>query len=313
MLVLATGLLALATTLGWFGGLHPWLEMLTNAPTQMMVTGLLLLIAATVSRRWFVACLSLFVVVWFGAQLWPYWRAAPDPLPADAASVLIAQQYNVYFGNSDLDRIAAEVRASNADVVALHEITSEQWRGLRDRLTEYPHAIAEPWDGGELQLGGGMALISRTPLTSIAVDGEASVTGRPILAASTDLGGHEIVVVGLHPHASRFEKHKVDLREAQLGAVVGLLADEARPAIVLTDLNMTPTSSDYRAFLDDLDWRDPHKLTGWDASWPARGGAFGLPIDHIFVSDAVALHDIKSTGGGGSDHRALTAQFSVSG
>lgn len=305
--------LALTVVLGWFGSMHALFELLTNAPTQLLAIGVVLLLVAALRRQWLAAAVATAAVAWFAWLLLPYWTASPDPRPETGATTHTVQQYNVYFGNDDIDRIAAEIRSSDAGVVALHEITTAQWLRIQDRLPEYPHSIAEPWDGGELQLGGGMALISRAPLDAIAVDPAANVPGRPILAASTEIGGDEVVVVGLHPHASRFESHKVDLRDAQLQAVVDLLSAEDRPAIILTDLNMTPTSSDYRSFLAQLDWRDPHRVTGWDSSWPNWGGAFGLPIDHVFVSNHVSLHDITTDGGGGSDHRSVTAELSIAG
>lgn len=299
------------TLLGWLGRFHPWFEMLTNIAPQMLVLSLVAAAWAAIARRRWHLAVGGVCALWFLFLLVPYWLASPEPRPADPDDVHIALQYNVYFGNDDIDRIVAEIEAADADVIALHEITTEQWLLIGERVPSYA-AIALPWDGDDPQLGGGMALLSRTPLTALPVDPSASIVGRPILAASTTVGGVETIVVGLHPHASRFVSAKVDLRDAQLDAVAALLDGEQRPALILTDLNMTPTSSDYRGFLDDLGWRDPHRDTGWDASWPTWGSSFGLPIDHILVSNDVALHDISSGGGGGSDHRSVVAEFSFS-
>lgn len=285
--------------------------MLTNVAPLMLLLAVIVAGLALWQREKVPAAIAAAAGLWFAFLLVPYVFASADARPDDADEVHRALQYNVYFGNDDLDRIAGLVEGSGADVVALHEITTEQWIGLQPLLPSYPYALAEPWDGDGLQLGGGMALLSRAPLTAIEVDPEASVLGRPILAASTEVGGADIVIVGLHPHASRFEGAKVDLRNRQLDAVGELLRDESRPALILTDLNMAPTSSDYRSLLDDLGWRDPHRVTGWDASWPTWGGFFGLPIDHILVSNDVALHSLESGDGGGSDHRSLVAEFSL--
>jgi len=89
------------------------------------------------------------------------------------------------------------------------------------------------------------------------------------------------------------------------------LRDDPRPAVLLTDMNVTPTSSAYGDLLDDLGWRDTHRITGWDASWPSVGGWLGLPIDHVLVSDNVAVHTIDAIGAGGSDHRAMLAELSI--
>jgi len=302
--------LAVATVLGWLGRFHAWFEMLTNIAPHMLLLAVVATTWSALARRRKHATASGICLLWFLFLLVPYWVASADALPADPAAVHTALQYNVYFGNDDIDRIVSEIEAADADVIALHEITTDQWLKIGERLPDYA-AISLPWDGSDPQLGGGLALLSRTPLTALPVDPAASIVGRPVLAATTMIGDREVVLVGLHPHASRFESHKVELRTDQLDAVADLLRDETRPALILADLNMTPTSSDYRGFLNDLDWRDPHRSTGWDASWPTWGGPFGLPIDHVLVSDNIALHDISAQGGGGSDHKAVVASFSL--
>ena len=80
---------------------------------------------------------------------------------------------------------------------------------------------------------------------------------------------------------------------------------------MMTDMNVTPFSPDYKAFLSGLGWRDPHKLAGWHATWPDFAGPIGTPIDHIFVSDGVLLHSYETGHGAGSDHATLTATVSV--
>lgn len=302
--------LVVVTVLGWFGSLHPLLESLTNVPVGLLLLAVVGFVATALARlRWHAMALAL-VVAWFVWLLAPYVLASPDQRVADATDVT-ALQYNVYFENDDFDSMVALIETADADVVALHEVTTDQLAELEEQLDGYGHLIGEPWDGPEPQLGGGLAIFSRTPLERIEIGDAASPLGRPILAASTEVNGAEIVVVGLHPHASRFEGDKIDLRERQFDAVADLLRNEPRPAVLLTDMNVTPTSPAYRGLLDDLGWRDIHRSAGWDASWPSFGGWLGLPIDHVLVSDNVAVHAIDSVGTGGSDHRALRAELSI--
>lgn len=303
--------LGLLTFLGWFGRFNSVLEAPRNAAPHFLVAGIVLTLWGGLARRFVHAGVGMVVVVWFAFLLAPYLITSSDPLPPDEDGVHSALQYNVFFDNENFDETAALIIEADADVVALHEITNLQWDELSARLPDYPFFIAEPFDGGTLSIGGGMALLSRTPLEPIEVDPEANVFGRPILAASTFVEGNEMVFVGLHPHASRHESDKIELRGLQLEAVADLLRDEPRPAVVLTDMNITPTSPDYSRFLSDIEWRDPHRITGWDASFPAGLGPFGIPIDHVFVSDSVALHDVSTGESAGSDHRSLVARFSV--
>ena len=101
------------------------------------------------------------------------------------------------------------------------------------------------------------------------------------------------------------------LRDTQIEGVVALLAETSGPALIMTDLNITPTSPAYRSFIDELGWRDPHRLVGWQSSWPSWGGGLGLPIDHVFVSDHFALHGYDVGSGAGSDHKSVVATLSL--
>ena len=308
-LTVLSAIAILVTLIGRAGRFHPLFELFTNTPRVIFVVALLGLVVAGLARLPVQAGAFAVVAVVFGVQLVPL--VFPGDARTEGEGSFRALQYNIYFGNEDIAAMTELIQSSDADVIALHEITTEQWADLEPRLSDWPHAISEPWDGPEPQLGGGMVLLSRTPIEQIDVDPEASILGRPVLAGTTELAGRETVVVGLHPHASRHEAWKAETRERQLDAVVELLDAQDGPAIILTDLNMTPTSSSYKRFIDELEWEDPHRSVGWVGSWPNWAGSYGLPIDHVLASPEIAIHDIASIDGAGSDHRALLADLSL--
>lgn len=309
VLTVSAVLAVLVLLISWAGRLHPLFELFTNAPRIIFVVALTGLIVAGVARLAVQAGAFAVVALVFAAQFIPL--VFPVEARAEGESTFRALQYNIFFGNEDITAMTELIQTSDADVIALHEITTEQWAALQPGLGDWPHTIAEPWDGPEPQLGGGMVLLSRTPIEPMDVDSEANLLGRPILAGTTELAGQQTVVVGLHPHASRHDAWKAETREAQLDAVVELLDEQVGPAIILTDLNMTPTSSSYRRFIDELEWEDPHRTVGWVGSWPNWAGPYGLPIDHVLTSPEVVIHDIASIDGAGSDHRALVADLSL--
>lgn len=83
----------------------------------------------------------------------------------------------------------------------------------------------------------------------------------------------------MHPHASRTDSTKIDLRQAQLDVVAALASEQGVLSVVAGDLNLAPTSTQYRSFLDDLDWHDPRKAAGWNAMWNFHGLPLGLPVE----------------------------------
>ena len=304
------GGLAGATVLAWMGRLHPVLELFPNARP-------VLLLVAVGGLGWFVirdargpAAIAGAVAIVNAAYLAPFALATPDPRPeGDSTSRVL--QYNIFYNNDDLEAVLDEITTANADVVAIHELLPETWSTLEPELAEqYPHRYAVPFDEFEGQPSGGMALLSRAPLDPIEVDAQYSPPDRVLLAASTQLNGQQVRLIGLHPHASRFESRKIELREAQIEGVVELASTATTPVIVLADMNVTPTSHVYTDLLSDLGWRDPHKVAGWDATWPTWGGPLGFPIDHVLVSNDFAIHGVTTSNGGGSDHRSVVAEVS---
>ncbi len=156
-----------------------------------------------------------------------------------------------------------------------------------------------------------MAILSKIELEEVVLPAEVSPPHRPVLAATVVVAGNQVLVVGMHPHASRTDSAKVDLREAQLDAVAALVSERGGTSIVAGDLNLAPTSTQYRGFLDDLGWRDPHRSVGWNETWDFRRLPIGLPVDHVLVSDDIALLGYDIGEGAGSDHRTVTARLSL--
>lgn len=309
--IVSTSLLTFLTLIAWLAPLHPWFELVSNFRMQLLLFGLIALATAALVRSTRLAGAAALVVAVQGFFLFGYWTPNADPVASAPTGQVL--QYNIYFGNTNYDEIAATINESGADVVAIQELTDTQWSELETRLVAHPHQVVVPVSDEIGELGGGMALLSRTPLTEIAVDSPVNTRERPILAIETTVAERPVTVIGLHPHASRFSSTKVDTRDAQLDAVVATARDAAGPVIVMTDMNITPFSSDYKRFLSDTGWRDPHRVAGWNATWPAFAGPLGTPIDHVFVSNDVALHDYATGDGRGSDHRTLTATVSIPG
>ena len=304
-----SGILVLLTLMSWLGRLHPYFELVTNLRYQLLLVATVVMIAGAVLRRSKIAATAAAIAVIHMISMVPYWTATADPVASGAETAQVLQ-YNVFFDNHDYAAIADLINSSPAAVVGLHEISDEQWVELEPLLTTHPHNVAVPVSADVGQLGGGMALLSRNPIREIEVDSLADRRERPILAIETEVLGEAITVIGLHPHASRFESAKFTLRDDQLQAVIDTAMQAQGPVVVVTDMNITPHSPDYKDFVDELGWRDPHRIVGWKASWPTFASSLGTPIDHIFISNELLLHDYEIGPAAGSDHLSLVATIS---
>lgn len=307
------GTLLVATFVAWLGPVGPLFEMVANARSQILIIAMVAFVAFAVLRAPQAAGLVLVVVLINGYYLAPFLSAsfpnstdASQPTTVDTAVTVL--QYNIFYNNENTDAIVDHILAYDADIAVIHELLPSQWDALAPALTkQYPYFIAEPFRAETGQLSGGMAILAKAPLDRLPVDAEASPQDRVLLVAESELHGHPITVVGLHPHASRFESRKIALRNTQIDAVVDIVDDTEGPIIVASDLNVTPTSPTYQDFLSRAGWADPHQNAGWHPTWPTWGSQLGFPIDHVFVSNEMRVESFETGHGAGSDHRSLVA------
>jgi endonuclease/exonuclease/phosphatase (EEP) superfamily protein YafD len=245
--------------------------------------GLLMLVLRRFAVAGVAAALSLVDL----AVVSPVWLARRAAVQEEwpALRVLLA---NVLTGNRDPGRLLALIEKHDPDVIALIE-TDQRWLQALERVRgEYPHVVLEPRPDNF-----GMALLSRVPLESPRV--VAAAGDLPRIEAR--IRGVDFLLVHTMPPVSAYA---ADLRDRQLAE---LPAGGPR-TLVCGDLNATPWSHAFRALIGRTGLQDSRRGFGVSASWPARLGALGIPIDHclfrgLVVESRRVLPDI------GSDHRPV--------
>lgn len=198
--------------------------------------------------RFALLCLLLTLSFACAAKANPPPTPTPDAAPATPATPTKALDlrvltYNLNYGNTDWDEIEASIRAANADVVALQEVTADAATHLPGRLRDlYPHTALRP-----AQAASGFALLSRHPITSEHhLEPEFGFFGTQV--ATLDIGGQPVQLLNVHLQPALPKRGDGPLQIAQTvfamervraQEIQRILAERAPelPALMLGDFN----------------------------------------------------------------------------
>jgi endonuclease/exonuclease/phosphatase (EEP) superfamily protein YafD len=290
-----------ATLLGFLGGLWWFADLFAHFRVQYAAALLplsLLLLALRQRRLAAAAAVALLLNVAVIAPL--YLR------PADAAgSAAVAVRVlliNVNTANGDPARVLAAVRALDPDLLLVQEISTRWVAALQALEDAYPHTLLAPRADNF-----GIGLYSRLPLRTphLASFGSAEV---PSVVAGVEAGGGaRFTLVGTHP-LPPVNRAYAAWRDEQLALVATDVARRAaggESVVVLGDLNVTPWSARFRAFLRQAPVRDSARGFGVQPTWPVQIPVLYIPLDHcLHTPDLVTRRRVIGPAVG-SDHRPL--------
>jgi endonuclease/exonuclease/phosphatase (EEP) superfamily protein YafD len=210
---------------------------------------------------------------------------------------------NLYVLNPDPARAGRAVRALDADVVVVPELSLAGLDGLRASglLDDLPYSVARLGAREET-----VGLFSRLPLADVTT---RSVGGRALPRANVEVGGRQVRLVAAHPLPPLGALTQV-WRDSLLD-----LADEVEdldgPTVVLGDFNADRDHEAFRAVLD-AGYRDAHDAVGRGLArtWPATLPL--LHLDHVLVDDGLRVERVREVEVPGSDHLGVVADLRVS-
>ncbi|MGQ9887868.1 MAG: endonuclease/exonuclease/phosphatase family protein [Aggregatilineales bacterium] len=327
--LLAYLLLRLAAGDRWW-----WLAFLHNfapfyfAPLLILLpTALLLRDRASAFRL-----LPLLAVgaLWFG----PLWLPdnADSAAAAHGANQLEVASFNILYNNPRLDDAIAWLRAADADIVLLQEVTPANRRRLLTALGD-----AYPYDDRQLR-GTTQLTLSRLPLVSA---GEVDLGRWWARRLEVDHGGQRVAVYNVHLPMPVGETRRLSWlpmpaavvrlaplelalhynetqRNASLRALLDILVQEPLPFIAAGDFNTSDSAIIYGELRAAL--RDSFREAGWGpgATWPAGLGDDGLPaflpplvrIDYVWHSADFRALRAETGPPLGSDHLPLRVSLS---
>jgi endonuclease/exonuclease/phosphatase (EEP) superfamily protein YafD len=268
-------------------------------------TGILGFLAARLRSRALalvalVATLSLTLTTFVAMRPYPI----PTAKPGDA-QVTIAFA-NVYNNNTLTAAIADALMSSDADVIAVAELTPPLMRALNTLAsTKYPYQAGSADRAAE-----GMAVWSRFPITRT----ENRRAGHAALLVTLDVNGKSVQLFAVHPFNNGIGIPNSDW--AQSADEVARQSDALTgPAIVFGDFNATLAHPPLQQ-MQDNGYREVHSWLGHglSPSWPMdRRFPPLFRIDHAFVRGAVAPLAVKEMPIPGSDHRGFVATYLLTG
>jgi endonuclease/exonuclease/phosphatase family metal-dependent hydrolase len=166
--------------------------------------------------------------------------------------------FNIQSGIRGLDGVAEVIRSSAPDIVALQEVDigSRRAKGMdqpaelarRTGLPYYAHFRTTDIHGGAY----GVAILSRFPLESVQQHPLPVQRGdepRTLAHALLKVNGEELSVYVTHLTRRPFNGA---VRVRQSAAIMKVLAEDARPKLLLGDMNDTPDSGPLRLFKREL-------------------------------------------------------------
>ncbi|MCB9849604.1 MAG: endonuclease/exonuclease/phosphatase family protein [Phycisphaerales bacterium] len=317
----ARGLLTLAISLLSLGYVLPVLHMPRHgvlfrlatlgalARTMSFQIGLLLLIplaaAIVLRKRWLAVGLSA-VTAW--TLLPAVWSYRPKSIAPVSGETLRVMTYNLLRPNRDFDGVAAEVAASDPDVICFQEYAAHWEAGLSPKLAErYPYHVYKP-----RKYDMGLAIYSKRPFVGeVEAHDFDHDPPAPPMRAVIDIDGRHVALYDVHMHQPFAGSMSHRLR--QFTGIREQLAQETLPVIIAGDYNATPTSPILSA-MAEMNFADAWDIAGWGrgTTWPDVSAARHLPgirIDHVYLSADLTCTDVSVGKGHGSDHRPVIADI----
>ncbi|MDP0491455.1 MAG: endonuclease/exonuclease/phosphatase family protein [Verrucomicrobiota bacterium JB023] len=274
---------------------HWFCEIITHFRFQILgglvgVSLLLLLI-----RRWKLLPLVLLLAVPHLIAIAP--QIVPGPKVAAAGPSLRLISYNVLTSNETPQEAVNWVLEQDADLVLLLEI-GFSWHGHLQPLDEhYPYKVSHP-RGDNF----GLAFYSKLPITEKTIDTKT----HPFLYAKVDWQGRPLAIAGVHPIPPLGRTNARD-RDNTFDKITRLAAVEEAPLIVAGDFNCTPWSPAFQPMLENL--HDTSRGTGYSPTWRRFHPLYGIPIDHLLLSDSLVCLHREIGPRNGSDHSPIVAEI----
>lgn len=277
------------------------LELATHFVAHWTVMLVALTAGWALLRRWKWVALAGLCLVWQGAQLVPLYLPSPIARPQGPTMRLLSQ--NVFTNNENHQAVLDLVAREDPDIVILIE-TNRRWVKRMEPLeATYPHTLHQPSRDNF-----GISIYSKRPWISAEVVrlGSAQIASL-VVKYDTPEGPLQLIATHTVPPVSAAY---AAYRNHQLLEVAKFVASSGLPTMVAGDLNSTPWSPAFHDLLDEGNLRNTQRGHGVAPTWTLKNLP-GIPIDHVLVTEGIAVGERRVGPQIGSDHRGVIVDFAV--
>ncbi len=243
-----------------------------------------------------------------GATLWPFYAGQSEP---GAPRTLRVLQANILYESDTHDAVLDMLRAADADVVVLLEVTP-LWESKLKALSEaYPYSRVLAQSGAF-----GLAVLSRLPVEEWQTIEPAGAVlpaalRLPAILARISVDGRSGNVLAAHAFPP-VSPGLASRRNQQIAALAEIVHGLSGPVILLADLNATPWSPQFQDLLRDGGLTDARRGYGLKPTWPTFWpGILRIPIDHCLTTRGITVQDFRTGSATGSDHLPIIVDLSL--
>lgn len=288
------------------GGTAPALLQPLQAVVPLLFLPIYLVLAgAILGRRWLlVGTAIVFALVhWFavaparGIDDKPYWLGR--------GAVIRLAEANVYEQNPTMGATIENLRAADADVVVLVEVTPDWDTAMAGAglYARYPYRIVEPFRGAR-----GAAILSKLPITDV---GHLTRNKLPLVDVALP-NGQTVRIVAVHPPPPLSGSGSARDWTEDLSVLRRYAGRTEGPLALVGDFNGTRWQPAFGSLLRS-GLRDAHEATGHGLSysWPADRFRPFARLDHALVSQELFPTAVTELALPGSDHRGFVATLEL--
>lgn len=227
--------------------------------------------------------------------------------PPQADNTISVISVNVLQSNTQYDRLIKLINEVQPDILLTLE-TNKDWEiALEEIESNYKHVHKAPKENR-------YGLHFYTKLDVEYINEHYFVTDdRPAIEAHLlDTNGNDFVFLGIHPPPpAPTEKPTSKQKDAEFMRVAKLVRELKSPSIVTGDFNNVCWSRSARLFASVANLQDSRLGKGIHGTFPVRPIFMRFPLDLLFSSEEIQVHNIKTLRDIGSDHLPFFCEFSV--
>ena len=252
------GLSTLALLIGFAGHVHPMFDAIA-AGRRVATFGMLifLTISLLIARRNIFASFSFLILVL--ASLIALIR------PEGESGNVRVYSKNLFFENTNFADVAADIQATQPDLVILQEVSHTNEAILVQLQDQFPYQARCPWQGWN-----GIAVLSQWPLSS---SGPSCSPERSLMAIMVERPNAPFWAIGVH-----LQQPWPDVQWLHLERALPVLAELEHGVIVAGDFNTMPWTSAAKKIGEITGTRNIPINRSTFYLW-----GFGLPLDQVWA------------------------------